>query len=71
MVHVVPQSRLARALMAPLRNVSTPPAAFKRHADRIARLVLAEALNTLPSKKKTVTGGRGPSIYLWSRAFFE
>lgn len=47
---MVAQSNLCRLLMTPLRDAATQPAAFKRHADRIARLVLAEAINQIPSK---------------------
>jgi uracil phosphoribosyltransferase len=59
-VHIVDHPLVHDALME-LRDVTTPPPAFRRAANRISVLLAAEALSHVPSRSSTVTTPLGPA----------
>jgi uracil phosphoribosyltransferase len=59
-VHIVSHPLVHDALME-LRDVRTPPPAFRRAANRISVLLAAEALRDVPSRPATVATPLGPA----------
>jgi uracil phosphoribosyltransferase len=59
-LHIVDHPLVHDALME-LRDVATPPSAFRRAANRISVLLAAEALRDLPATRATVTTPLGPA----------
>ena len=59
-LHLI-QHPLVHDALATLRDASTPPALFRRMAERISLLLAAEATADLPSERGTVLTPLGPA----------